>query len=69
MQRIIIKKLAEEYGYLYSYILAHLEEKILDKETQWVDETVRSFLRIPLQEEFPKLSPTVAERYVSVSHT
>lgn len=56
-----------EYGYLYPYIPAHLEDEIFDKEVQWVDEAVRSFLQIP--PDFPKLSPKVAEKYHSVVNT
>lgn len=44
IQCIIIKRVAEDYGYLYPYIPPHLEEEIMEKETQWVDEAVRHFL-------------------------
>lgn len=44
--------MAEEFWYLYPYMPTHLEEEIFDKEVQWVDEAVRSFLQIPLQLDF-----------------
>lgn len=51
-QCIIIKKVAEEYGYLYPYIPAHLEKEIQDKETQDEDEAVWSLFWMPLRVDF-----------------
>lgn len=69
VQSIIIKKVAEEFGYLYPYIPAQLEEEIHDKETQWADEAVRNFLQIPLLVDYQKLSRMVADKYTSVLQT
>lgn len=69
VQHIIIKKVAEEYGYLYPYIPDCLEEEIQDKEIQWIDEAVLSFLQIPLWVDLTKLSLKTAEKYLSVPHT
>lgn len=64
VQRVIIKKVAEEYGYLYAYIPAQLEEEIQDKETQWI-----KFPSDPSAGGLPKVVPKIAKKYLSVLHT
>lgn len=69
VQRIVIKKVDEEYGYLYPYVPACLEKEIQEKRMQWIDAAIRSYLSVPLCGELEKMSPRHTEKYANILQT
>lgn len=69
LQRIVMRKVAEEYGYLYLYVPESLEAEIQSKRTQWVDVVIREYLKIHAHCDIRNLSPRHAEKYKNVFQT
>lgn len=69
LQCIIVKKVVEEYGYLYLYVPETLIAEIQCKHAQWIDTAITDYLKISAVCGVKKLSPRNAGRYTTILQT